>query len=458
MNHFQLCAGHICNYFGYSFVPLLLQHLWLTAQCGTRINSSPFFTPNPDLIPTGPRLYPDSTPVASRSATTRAPSVTRHIAVRGAHHPASLKVAHPLVPLITFTLPCRLMSPVLRFSLLVLLLWTTAAAQTYDTVWTKYMGGTADDRVRQILVRPDGGAFIFGETASYNGDVKDNHGGTDLWLMSLSRWGDLLWEKCVGGSFDEKFISARWVDDRSLEIWALTQSQDGDVSCVRGEWGPGAPYQSWKFGIDVAGNLLRQACEPEKKWEYTYFADHKTGVYKNQLYFFNEANELAEKKAYRGNIRNILFTADGGCLLIGESNEEPGTQTAATDLWIAKLDAQRTLRWEKWYGGSLGEIGYCAVETHNGFVVAGTALSQDGDVEVFTGNAGAAKTWLLLLSEEGNLLRQVVTSGGGEEEVAGVGVTPEGDVIVGGSYRDGPNGQRMYPDISWDYWIMRLRF
>jgi hypothetical protein len=344
--------------------------------------------------------------------------------------------------------------------LLIILLFSFgfAQAQTFDTLWHKMLGGTADDQVKQILVRPDGGMFVFGETKSYNGDVAGNHGSTDLWIMSLSRWGDVLWEKCIGGSYDEQFVSARWIDDRSMEVRALSQSQDGHVECVWEQWGPKAPLQSWKFGIDVAGNLLRQGCIPEEQFEYTYFADHRIGFAGNQLYFFNENGDLSEKKAYHGTIRSLQFLADGSTLLVGESNENPRRPGTQKDAWVAKVDAQRVLRWEKWFGGSLDDHACWATESEQGLVIACDTRSQDGDVEAHTENAGEAKAWLLLLSPEGNLLRQVVMPGGGNEEIAGVGTTPEGDVVLAGSYRDGRTGHRKVPDISWDFWMMRIRF
>lgn len=55
-------------------------------------------------------------------------------------------------------------------------------------------------------------------------------------------------------------------------------------------------------------------------------------------------------------------------------------ETQGENVWVMKLDKNLTPIWSRTYGSSKNDVGSCVVETENGFVIAGTVGTMDGDV------------------------------------------------------------------------------
>jgi len=49
------------------------------------------------------------------------------------------------------------------------------------------------------------GFIIGGETSSNDGDVNNNHGKSDIWVIKIDSIGNLLWQKCYGGNNSETY-------------------------------------------------------------------------------------------------------------------------------------------------------------------------------------------------------------------------------------------------------------
>lgn len=66
-------------------------------------------------------------------------------------------------------------------------------------VWSKTMGGTGCDMASGITTTTDGQLVVVGSTTSSDGDVQDQHGGADFWVVRLTASGTLLWTRAIGG-------------------------------------------------------------------------------------------------------------------------------------------------------------------------------------------------------------------------------------------------------------------
>ncbi len=61
-------------------------------------------------------------------------------------------------------------------------------AQAPSIEWQKCLGGTNDDRANSIKQISDGGFIVAGSTESNNYDVSGNHGGYyDAWVVKLNK-------------------------------------------------------------------------------------------------------------------------------------------------------------------------------------------------------------------------------------------------------------------------------
>jgi hypothetical protein len=101
--------------------------------------------------------------------------------------------------------------------------------------WGNSYGGSSIDgaaEVHQII----GGDYVFGGfVKSSDGDVSGNHPLFDFWLASIDNSGNLLWQKPLGGSNDDKMSSFLYDSDGGFVMAGVSQSSDGDVTLNRGD-------------------------------------------------------------------------------------------------------------------------------------------------------------------------------------------------------------------------------
>ncbi|MDR3271999.1 MAG: hypothetical protein LBT29_00750 [Flavobacteriaceae bacterium] len=140
------------------------------------------------------------------------------------------------------------------FSLFVFSLAGIAIAQTPAPAieWQKCFGGSSGDDVSSVQQTSDGGYIVAGNTESNDGDVSDNHGNYDAWIVKLDASGNLLWQKCLGGSGEDIAFSIQQTSDGGYIAAGYTDSNDGDVSGNHGN------RDGWVVKLDASGNLLWQ--------------------------------------------------------------------------------------------------------------------------------------------------------------------------------------------------------
>ena len=66
--------------------------------------------------------------------------------------------------------------------------------------WQKCLGGSKDDKASVIIRTPDNGLLIAGTSLSNDGDVSGHHGSidsTDAWVVKLSSTGNIIWQKML---------------------------------------------------------------------------------------------------------------------------------------------------------------------------------------------------------------------------------------------------------------------
>jgi len=120
-------------------------------------------------------------------------------------------------------------------------LWLALVDPVFHSIlWETTLGGSDDDAPNldgRILISPTGNIIVLSSTWSNDIDVHGNHGKGDIWIAELNSHGQLLRQKCFGGSDIEYFSGdAKFISDGTLLLTAGTLSTDGDVSCNTGNW------------------------------------------------------------------------------------------------------------------------------------------------------------------------------------------------------------------------------
>jgi hypothetical protein len=277
--------------------------------------------------------------------------------------------------------------------------WVVKLDTSGALTWQKTLGGSKADAATGVKQTPDGGFAIVGYTRSVDGDVTENHGNSDLWLVKLSSSGILEWQKCFGGTADDTGQGIQLTSDGGYVLAGETASNNGDVSGTHG----GNDF--WVVKLSATANI---------EWQ----------------------------KAIGGNLAELVETvrqtSDGGYVIVGETSSNNGDVTGnhndvlnTYDAWVVKLNALGTLEWQKCLGGSSIDRAFDVMETtDNGFIVVGETRSADGDV---IGNHGDYDAWMVKLNNGGALVWQKCWGGSAEESLLSIQQTADSGCILVGS-------------------------
>jgi hypothetical protein len=128
--------------------------------------------------------------------------------------------------------------------------WGTKISEKGDLQWRGYFGGTNNDRSHAVVQSDDGGFVMAGFTESSDYDISDSQGSYDFWMVKVDNKGNLLWERSFGGSGIEISYDIAKTNDGGYVIAGNTFSNDGNVSNNKGE------SDFWLIKVNDAGSLV----------------------------------------------------------------------------------------------------------------------------------------------------------------------------------------------------------
>jgi len=284
--------------------------------------------------------------------------------------------------------------------------------------WQKSLGGSYFDVARCIRQTTDGGFIIAGWTGSNNGDVLGFHGIYDFWVIKLNAIGNVEWTKALGGSDDDKAYAIRQTNDGGYIVVGFTLSDDGDVTNFHGD------KDAWVVKLSNSGEIIWQKALGGSDWDEAWCVE---------------------------------LTADGGFIVAGRSSSTDGDAAGNPgnylDFWVVKMSSSGDIQWQKSFGGSSEETAIAIRQTSDGgYILAGEALSQDGDVQ---GNNGNVDFWVVKLRSTGDLEWQHPLGGAGLD--VGTDIYETADGYIGFGYAGSNNGDITEHKGFFDYWVVKLK-
>lgn len=129
--------------------------------------------------------------------------------------------------------------------------WAILLDNQGDIIWERSYGGSEIEIAYGAVPTPDGNFLIVGDTRSSDGDVSTLNGSADVWVVKINEQGTILWEKTFGGT---GFDSARDVAvmQDGFVITGASRSIDGDVTENKGQ------SDFWILKIDQNGTMVWQ--------------------------------------------------------------------------------------------------------------------------------------------------------------------------------------------------------
>ncbi|RDB05961.1 3-coathanger stack domain-containing protein [Runella aurantiaca] len=355
--------------------------------------------------------------------------------------------------------------------------WLVAQA-IINVSWQKSLGGTKDDRAFSVQKTSDGGYIVAGYTDSNDEDVSGNHGGYDYWVVKLSNIGTIEWQKSLGGTRDDLAYSIAQTTDGGYIVAGSSNSNDGDVSGNHSTLGAedywvvklsNVGLIEWQktlggTGDDVANSIVQTTdggyiVAGYANWIEGDLPDYH-GYYDCWVVKLNNVGTIEWQKALGGTgseaVNSIVQTTDGGYIVAGYSGSNDGDVAGHHgfgDFWVVKLSNVGTIEWQKALGGSNLEVAYSIAQTTDGgYIVAGNAKSNDGDV---SGNHGNYDCWIVKLSNAGTIEWQKALGGTAEDKARAIVQTWDGGYIVVGSTWSN-NGDVSGNHGNLDYWVVKL--
>ena len=96
--------------------------------------------------------------------------------------------------------------------------------------WEKTYGGAYHESPRAIARRSNGEIVMAGVSTTDDGMVTGSHGSNDFWVICVDSMGNLLWTKCLGGTGSDFAYALDLTDEGDVVVAGTTESSNGDVT------------------------------------------------------------------------------------------------------------------------------------------------------------------------------------------------------------------------------------
>lgn len=283
-------------------------------------------------------------------------------------------------------------------------------------LWQKSIGGSFNESSSNIIVTSDNGYLISGYTSSNDFDFTLNNGNSDSFLMKLDQNGNILWQKTYGGSNFDNAMNVLETNDGGYILGGTSNSIDGDVLLNNGD------NDFWLLKINNLGTIL---------WQRNFGGNGYDSL------------------------NNLIKTSDGGYIMTGEtySTNLPSYHNAG-DVLVIKTDSLGNLIWQKCFGGSNWDYGSKVIETSDGnLLIGGSTRSSNFDVTFNHG--GFFDFWVFKINQNGILIWQKTYGGSNGEQLTSIIETNDGNYLACG-LSNSIDGDLTINNGGNDFWILKV--
>jgi hypothetical protein len=255
--------------------------------------------------------------------------------------------------------------------------------------WSNTYGGVLYEEGTFVQQTDDGGYIVSGITESYVGPGDTSW---DAWLVKTDGGGNKLWSNHFGGTAGDWAYCVRPTSDGYI-LCGSTETFGGYRSAYLLKTDlQGTEQWSKKYGksdeLDRAKYLLvnsdggytlagRTQSYGAGDWDVWLI---KTDEHGNELW-------IDPRRTFGGTCWDeaqcVQPTEDGGYIIVGFSTSAP-TSMGWEDVWLIKTDASGQEEWNKSFGGEAVDIGRSILQTADGgYMLVGETNSFAGGMNVY---------------------------------------------------------------------------
>ena len=287
-----------------------------------------------------------------------------------------------------------------------------AVENAWESVHT--YGGTEEDLAHAVIATSDGGFAVVGNTQSLDGDfTMKTREGSDVFLMKFDSKRSLEWTKTYGGSEDDRGHDLVQLSDGGYALVGYSKSNDGDLTQNKGQ------HDNWILRTDTVGNLLWEKSFGFLGHDHAYniistsdggllfngfldvtaskgmgqdkgerLSSKRHGVGEFWVHKIDLEGNLQWRKYFGGSSNDRSYdaieTSEGDYVIVGSSESQDvdiKNPKGSYDIWVVKIDIKGNLLWERSLGGSDYDQGNAVLELPNGdYLILGQTYSSDGDI------------------------------------------------------------------------------
>ncbi|WP_158267547.1 T9SS type A sorting domain-containing protein [Adhaeribacter arboris] len=319
--------------------------------------------------------------------------------------------------------------------------WVVKLNASGNKVWDKAFGGNSVDYLTSLQQTSDGSYILGGYSFSgKSGDKSEaKKGSEDYWVIKLNASGNKVWDKTIGGNYDDKLTSLQQTSDGGF---ILGGTSDSGIS--------GDKSQDSYINYDGQNSsdywIVKLKADGTKEWDKTFGGD---------------SNDL---------LASLQPTIDGGYIMGGTSNSGiSGDKTdkgieGSYDYWVVRLNVDGTKLWDKTIGGTSTDYFASLQQTHDGgYILGGSSDSGIGGDKSEAKRCECSKDyfttdyWIVKLKADGTKAWDKTLGGNNDDYLRSVQHTRDGNYILGGSSNSGKSYEKSQANKGGnDYWIVKL--
>lgn len=281
-------------------------------------------------------------------------------------------------------------------------IWLIEIDQQGNLLQETTLGGSDDDQAKDILRLENGNLLILGESKSNDFNLTENKGSWDVWLVELDNDFNIIRQKNFGGTKSDGGVSMQLNENGDLILACYATSDDGDIENNIGSrdvwlleldenwdinwqsnWGGTNAEGPNDFIILDNGDLA--LCAETGSNQLNNFH----GLFDFAIAVFDATGNLKWDNCYGGSNADspfqIIENSYGNLMVLGytfSTNGDVNLFYAASDVWLMEADVSNgALLNRQTLGGNKFEEGSSIIETSQGqYLILSNTDSTDGDL------------------------------------------------------------------------------